>query len=945
MTHRILPAILLAALPVASAAAAAATAPETEYRIVQQREDRLIVELPNRLIIVAQEIPTAPVVSAQAWVRTGSIYEQEFVGAGISHYLEHLASGGTTSTRSEAESNAILGRIGARTNAATGLDNVRYFINTTAEHTAEAVDLLADWMAHSELGADEVARERDVIQEEFRMGEGDPGRLLWRYTQQARYSAHPARHPTIGYIDEFLDITRDDIVAFYHRMYVPNNLVFVVAGDIDKQAVVDQLTAIWKDQPARELPELSFPVEPVIDEPRSITTHADVSRPRVRLAFPGTRLAGEHDYALDLLATVLGRGEASVLVRELRDERGYVNSISAYNLSFDWGEGFFGVDAEIRGFGGESLTDDERIETVREGVLDTLTRLRDEPVTDEQLARAKRQTLASIVQANQTVEGVASRLARDIIAMNDPDYLDRYAEAIDALTAEDLQAAARAHLDPDRLISVMLKPLEAEQAQPGLARPDDEIDAAAFEQEAITLDNRETIAGLRANLAGREHDARPIEVDPLVRYELDNGLRVLVQRSTVVPAVSMQLFFKGGLLSEEPGREGRENAMAAMMMRGSANHTAQELAERLASLGAQMGVSAGNNTTYAQASALTDDWREVLGLLTEVVREPTFPEDEWQRLQPRLLAAIERQADSWYGELSLRFREAYYGDDHPWSQSALGRREVVEGLTAEALRAYHEGRLAAGDAVVAVVGDVEPDAVRDAVAAHFGDLLREPTERFELPATPEPTPRIIQHTTRKPLTAVKVGFGPVIDRADEDYAAIQVASRLISAFPTGWLNQALRGEGPGLAYAQWARLVTGLVPGYFELTFNTNAGSAPEALERSMAVIRRAQDGPIGEADLARAKAALLTSEFFGRQSNGDRAMTAALDEIYGLDDPDGEKFRAAVERVDADTVRAVANRYLREAVVVTISNEPIDEAALEAAMTPREDVDTSATP
>ncbi|MDP6058379.1 MAG: pitrilysin family protein, partial [Pirellulaceae bacterium] len=280
----------------------------SEYQVLQERPDRLLVELPNRLLVIAQELQTAPVVSAQVWIKTGSIYEQDNAGAGLSHFLEHLVSGGTTKNRSEAESNAILGSIGAQTNAGTGLSTVQYYVNTTAAHAAEAIELLSDWMQHSVISGDEFHRERDVIQREFQMGQGDPRRVLWKLTQTARYRFHPARYPTIGYLDEFLRIGRDEIYEFYRLMYVPNNMVFVVVGAIDKQQIVDQIARLWADSKPGDLPDLKFPIEPPLVEARHLAGTADIKKSRLRLAWPGTRLGADGDYALDLLGVVLGQG-------------------------------------------------------------------------------------------------------------------------------------------------------------------------------------------------------------------------------------------------------------------------------------------------------------------------------------------------------------------------------------------------------------------------------------------------------------------------------------------------------------------------------------------------------------------------------------------------------------------------------------------------------------
>lgn len=928
-------------------APAAPTESAPEYTILQQRPDRLVVTLPNRMIIIAQEMPTAPVVSVQTWIKTGSIYEQEHVGAGLSHFLEHLLAGGTTTTRTEEETNAILGRIGAQTNAATSLDTVRYYINTTSDNTATAIDLLSDWMRNSTIGEAEFQRERDVIQREFSMGEGEPGRIFWKLTQQARYTAHPARHPTIGYLDEFLKISRDQIYDFYKRMYAPNNLVFVVAGDIDKQAVVEQVASLWADAQPRELPELSFPAEPEIDQPRTLTGKADIKQPRLRLAWPGTRLAEEGDYALDLLAMVLGQGETSRLVREVRDQQRLANDIGSYNVSFPWGEGYFAVEAEIAQFPLENEDPEatpeqqaqQRLGVLKQAVLRAVEQLRDEPVTDRELARAKRNVLADVLSASQTADGVASRLASDLIGQGDPDYLPKYADAIQKLTAEDLQQAAQRFLTENRLITVQLLP-RGEEAPERLARPEEAPQDLPV--EPIDIDNALVVEQVRENVAATDAPEQVVQVDEPVTYTLENGLRLIVQRSTLVPSASMQLYWKGGLLGEPADKAGIANAMAAMLPRGTESRSAQEIAEAVEDLGASLGTQGGNNTTYAQARALKEDWPSVMGLLAEVVRQPSFPAEEWARMQPRLLAAIDRQRDSWYGELSAEFREDYYAQ-HPWGNTPLGEKDVIANLTVEDLRKFHADQLVGPNMVIAVVGDVEPEQVREQVEQLFGDIPGTLSGEFAPQAPVPPVARIEQAPTRKPVAAVTIGFGPVIERSHPDYPALQVLSRLFSNFPAGWLDRALRGEGPGLVYASWAHLVTGLVPGHFAITFNTTPATVDETLSRAIAVAERARTGEISEEDLQRAKAKVLTTEFFGRQSNSERAMDAALDELYGVGDLGGRKFAQSVQALTADDIRAAARKYLQNPVVTVLTNEPVPAEALEQAVygAPEPDVET----
>ncbi len=901
-----------------------------QYEVIQQRPDRLLVKLPNRMIVVVQRVEAAPVVSVQMAVRTGSIYEQEFVGAGLSHYLEHMLSGGSTTTRTEAESNRILSRIGAQTNASTGLDTVRYYINTTSDHVDTAVGLVSDWMQNAIIDEGEFQREREVIQSEFAMGRGDPNRLLWRLTQQARFRHHPARHPTIGYLDEFEQITREQLVDFYQRMYVPNNMVMAVVGDVDKQSVVERIADLWAEVPAGELPEIAFPREPKLDAPHQLEGKAGIRATRVRLAFPGTRLGDEHDFALDLLAGVLGDGEASRLVQTVRDEQGVVNTISAYNLSFHWGEGFFGIDAEVPA-AADGAGNTAQLEKVREAILEQLRKVRDEPVSEADLDRARRQVLGRIVYGAQTAQRIATRLTSDILATGDPDYLQHYVDALEQVTPEQVQAAAESVLDEQRLISVVLRPLgPGEQAEE--MQREDQREQPDLAHEPVELDNAHLRDRLHESTAG-ESAVEAAEFDPIERFELDNGLRVIVQRSTLAPAVAVDLYQLGGLLADEPGREGLANATAAMQKRGTQNRDARQVASELAALGAQLSISSGYNTHYATAVCLRDDLPAVMDLMADVTLRPTFPEDEWSNVQRRLLAAIDREQDRWVGELSRHFREAYYGD-HPWSQTPIGRREAVAAFTVEDLRHFHRDHLGAEEAVLAIFGDVSLEQAKMLAERHFGDMPRQ-APGLKLAGDPEPPGSTAQQVkTRKDrVAAAFIGLGPMPRRDEADYAAMSVLGTILSRFPSGSLTEALRKEGPGLAYAVWAFQQTGLRPGHFAVVFNSTHETAPEALRRSVRVLDHIIDQPVDEDELEEARATVLVRESLSRQSNSQRAGDAALDALYGLGDDATERFLKQVEALDADTLHEATRRYLANRIIVLMTDAPMPDELFDRAV------------
>lgn len=902
--------------------------------VLNERDDRIIAQLDNGLVVMAQRISTAPVASVHCYVKTGLIYEGEWNGVGLSHFLEHLVSGGTTTTRTEDENNVMLGRIGASTNAFTSTDLVAYHIDTSAESAPVAIELISDWMQNSTIPDNEFEREKQVIGREFAMGRGEPNRIMWKLTSLIRFDRHPARHPVIGYEDEFVRVTRDELYTFYKRMYVPNNMVFSVAGDIDPREVVAQIAELWEGSRKGKAPKITLQQDDQITAPRSISGSADIAQPRLRIAWPGVRLTTEHDYPLDLLGQILGQGELSRLVRSIRDEKRMVTSIDAYNYSASWGEGFFGVDATVVPPGeipaNVRSTPQQwaklHMAGVKRAILAEVDRIKEGGVTDAELARAKRNALSSAAFATQTAHEIASRSASDFIHTGDPDYRARYAQAIQSVTKEQIVEAARTYLVHDRLLTTTMLPNTA--APQPFKRPADVADAGGTD-EIVDLDNAVLVDKFRKRPTGSSA-ARAPEVGPMRMHKLDNGLRVLIQRNTSLPIVSMQWYQLGGLLGDDTGKEGVANAAAQMMIKGAGDRTAEAIATMLESRGASLVTSGGNSTTFAAAASLSEDWADVLALMADVVQKPTYPADEWEKLKPRLLAAIAAEGDSWYGQVRNGFREAYFGE-HPWAQSLTGRASVVSALTADDLKSYHTARLGAKDGIVTVIGDIDESKALDAVRRHFGAMPRVAPKPFAAKEHGPVQSRTIHVPTNKQTPAVVIGYAPGMKRSNPDYPAMEVMTSVMSSFPVGRLERRLRGSGRGLVYAIGAGQFAQASRGYWSVLFNTQPDTIREAMAGALDEIHRIRSEKIDDATLLRARERTLVEAALARQTNADRGTLAALNELYGLGYDHSAAEMEAYANVSAEDVLRVAKKYLDNPLAAVLSREPIDPAELPA--------------
>ena len=238
--------------------------------------------LPDGLTIIVQEDHSAPVASVQAWCATGSINEDERLGAGLSHILEHMLFKGTK-TRS---TNAIAQKIqdvGGYINAYTSFDRTVFWIDVPKAGVETALEVLSDAMMNSTLPPEEYAKEQEVIRREFAMGFDDPDRMTGQLLFATAYQRHPYRLPVIGQMEIYNQLTQEQVMQYYKSRYVPNNLTFVVVGDVDAEKVRKQLADFFKAYPEQSLKPVFIPEEPPQLGRREV--HNEFATELTRLAF------------------------------------------------------------------------------------------------------------------------------------------------------------------------------------------------------------------------------------------------------------------------------------------------------------------------------------------------------------------------------------------------------------------------------------------------------------------------------------------------------------------------------------------------------------------------------------------------------------------------------------------------------------------------------------
>ncbi|HUU23702.1 MAG TPA: pitrilysin family protein, partial [Phycisphaerae bacterium] len=287
------------------------TPPPLEVADKTVTEDGTVVaKLSNGLTVIVKAVRTAPVVTVHAYVGAGSMYEGRWLGCGLSHLTEHLVAKGAVhdmgegQTAKEAKQTSDrVAEIGGQSNASTSLDHTRYYISAAAGRTMECIDLIADWMARPDILPEDFEREHGVVLRELELRKDNPRVQFWHTHMRNVYRTHPAAVPILGYADPLRKVTREDILAYHGKMYVPQNMVFVVAGDVKTADVLERVAQAFAGFAPGRLPDHRLPeVKTPAGTRRVATTHKAATEAMESLSFLTIPLVHEDLYALDVLS-------------------------------------------------------------------------------------------------------------------------------------------------------------------------------------------------------------------------------------------------------------------------------------------------------------------------------------------------------------------------------------------------------------------------------------------------------------------------------------------------------------------------------------------------------------------------------------------------------------------------------------------------------------------
>lgn len=835
--------------------------------------DTMLVRLKNGLTVYIIRDSRFPLVCTRLYVGTGSANETA-EQAGISHVLEHMVFKGTEK-RPKGQVARDVESLGGYLNAATSFDKTWYITDMPAKHWKTGMDVVKDMAFHPSLDPAELEAEKDVIVSELKGGDDTPTRRLFENLQVAGLAHTVYGRPIIGFEKTIRAVTADDLRAYIRTWYQPQNMMLLVAGDIDPKAVLAHAEELFGDLKNDTILPEPAPVrlEGAAGGPRVEVTRGPWNKVYLGIALPAPALGDQRSIDLDVLAYALGGDGTSQFYRKYRYEKQLVDSISVGNMSLNRA-GLFYMVAQL---------DADKVEPFWQEFTRDLAALDAGKITPDVIERARFNYEDGMDRASETLDGLTSWKATVQFELGGPQGEANVRHALAAVDSARLRQAQDLWLRPDQ---VRVRVLAPEKAQ----LPD--LDAILQRNWPAPAAERQKAAAVAEKVGKREI------------VDLGQGRTVILQPDRTIPYVSLEILRPGGNALLKPADQGLAQLTAATLTDGCGTRDLDAMerfvAERAASLSASAGVQSFTVSLTGPARFNAD----YFALLGDLLHKPTFAEKDVRRQADTLKAALVRRQDNPMSFMGSKINGFLFPGGQPYGFDGLGTAENQDRFGPKDVRTFWKQQNAQ-PWILSVAGDFD----REKVLA-FARSLPVPTASAVDVAQPSwgADKRLPLSLPGRQQAHLLLAFHAVpLDHPDAP--ALMLLESVLSG-QSGLLFNKLRDE-QGLGYTVTAFYRSLPKAGFMAFYIGTTPRNLDVARQGFSGIIKDIKTDLLPADLLAKGLNRMEGSYYRGRQSLGARADEAASERLLGQPQDFQKRLLEKAAKVTPEQLREVARKYL----------------------------------
>nr|WP_293842713.1 pitrilysin family protein [uncultured Arsenicibacter sp.] len=836
--------------------------------------------------------------------------------AGMAHLLEHMVFKGSTKHTNIPQE---LTEHGARPNGTTWLDRTNYFETFAAsdENLKWALDLESDRMINSFIKKEDLATEFSVVRNEFEMGENSPQDVLNERIVSTAYLWHNYGKSTIGNRSDIERVPIENLQAFYKKYYQPDNAVLLVAGKIDEAKTLKLINDYFGSipKPARQLTDVPT-IEPVQDGERSVVLRRVGDTQAVAAGYH--IMPGSHpDYpALDVVVELLTNEPSGRLYKSLIETK---KASQQYGYAFSLKEpGFVYFAAE--------LLKDKSIEDARKALLGTLDSVAIKAPTKDEVERAKTKLLKDFELAFKSSDRLGLAMS-EFIATGDWRLGFLYRDKLEKVTPDDVVRVAKYYFKPsNRTIGMFMPDPNPERTEV----------PEAPNVEALVKDYK----GRAVVAQGEAFDPSPANIDGRTkRIEQPNSIEMaLLPKSTRGNEVNARLTVRYGDIKSLENKAVVSSFAASLLNKGTTSRNRQQIQDELDKLKAQVSVSGGGNQANVSIKTTKENLPAVLRLVGDMLKNPLFDANEFEKLKQEQLAGIESQRSE---PQAIAFN-SYQRTLNPYAKSDVRyvmtfdeEADAIKAAKLDDVKKFYKEFYGAQNATFAAVGDFDETQIRKIVTDEFGTWkAAKPFSRIvsEYKSIPAGTQSL--QTPDKANAMLVAGYNLQLRDDDPDYAALILGNYMLGG---GFLNSRLAvriRQKEGISYGVGSGLSAS--PLDKTGTFTTYAIYNPENAERLVKALReeleKVQKEGFTAEEIKAAKSGLLQSRQVSRAQ--DPTLAGTLNSYLYLNrtmawDADFEK---KMESLTPEQVNAAMKKYIDPAKLTIIQAGDFDKAAKKTA-------------
>jgi len=610
--------------------------------------------LNNLLRIYICKVPGKSV-EVQCVVQTGSIHEEQYLGCGLSHFLEHMLFNGCRNYPGTLAADTI-DKLGGQINAYTSFTHTNYHASVPLNHLDQAIEILGSMVRYPALPEESFRKEKDVILREVDLSLDKVERRLFNTLSGLLFQKNPVRHPVIGYPELIAQVDRDRMSDYYLRRYTPARTFWVVVGNVETPAVIDAVTKIHGDWPMGALTEINIPQDLGMLAGGAAAIEFDDPLSRLMWGVPIPDISGPDLPALELLNGILGGSESSRLTRKFELERHLALDIRSFSYLLD-GVGIFGVSAK---------TKPDKLNTLKTALAKELDDIARNGLRADDLRREKNQQIALYLRQLRDFSTIAANIVGGVNCANRADLNDVYINRLENVTLDELNRAAQKYLNVD----VWSKAAQIPKGQ--------SVKAAKTASDLSLSVEREILPG---------------------------GQRLLHIPDRRLPLVDFSLILPGGAIFEKAAIAGASRILTNVFTGGTAKLAEPKVLEKLDDWGAVFNSTAGMNSLSLELSAPRSTFLKAYHLLLDLLRDEVFPEEILEREKHNLIESLKsRKYNPMQSAVDARSRHMY--GNHPYSWGTSGNAAAIKAVDRVRLLDFYHGILQSKRAVMGFAGDI-----------------------------------------------------------------------------------------------------------------------------------------------------------------------------------------------------------------------------------------------